>query len=172
MPTTYQTADQSVTSLVKAVLNQFHRELVEVKLTVNVLMATPEKDEHGEPVRPALKHHGWPAAAIVKINSLQDRVEGKDDVTIRIDADWWEAHNDAERRALLDHEMAHVIVKRDKDEQVVADDVGRPKLKMRPHDYEITSFHDVAKRHGTNSCEVQGAMVFAKSPTGQLLMWG
>lgn len=63
MPTSYQTADPPVLGLVKAVLHQFHRELVEVELTVSVLMATPEKNEQGEITRPALKHHGWPAAA-------------------------------------------------------------------------------------------------------------
>lgn len=177
MPTTYQIADEDTHKLAKAVLHQYHRELVEVELTYTVKMAHAEKDEHGKPISPALKHHGWPAAAVVRINKYEDRVEGKTDITINVDADWWEAHDDAQRRALLDHEIQHIEVARDKEGNVKSDDCGRPKLKNREHDYELSGFHAVIARHGENAAEVETARALAVSEGGQQLFgfmkpWG
>ena len=40
----------------------------------------------------------------------------------------------AERRALLDHELHHLELKRDKKDRIRKDDLGRPLLRMRKHD--------------------------------------
>ena len=170
MPTTYQLADDPVTAIVCAVMRQYHRDLVEVGLTCTVMMAWAAKDDHGEPLAPALKHHGWPVAAYIKINSLKDRVEGKSDCTIFLDADRWEELSEESQRALIGHELYHLVVRRDDEGNVMSDDVGRPKLKMRPHDYELTGFAEIARRYGNDALEVQQFRAVV-GKHGQLLMW-
>lgn len=178
MPTTFDTADETTLALARGVLEQFYPDLVELELTYGILMATAEKDEKtGEPKGPALKHHGWPAAAVIKINRYQDRVEGKPDVTIKIDAEWWANHSKKECAALLDHEFQHLMPRVDDEGNVIADDCGRPKLRMRPHDYEVTGFHAVIDRHGEDAAEVVEMRALAVSEGGQRLFrfmkpWG
>lgn len=168
MSTTFDHADTATLALARGVMKQYHPELADVELTFNVLLATPGKNENGEPIGPALKHHGWPALAIVKLNSYQDRVEGKPDITIKIDADWWKEHSEPEQRALLDHELMHVKVRIDDDGNALADDCGRPKLTMRPHDWEFSGFRIVAERHRDHSQELQQAQALVDQ-YGQLL---
>lgn len=74
-------------------------------------------------------------------------MKGLGDAEILIDADWWEKANEAERKALLDHELQH-FAKTDK-----VDDLGRPKLKMRRHDVQVGWFKSVAERNGVSSQE-------------------
>ena len=174
MPTTYQIVESGdpVHAIVRAVMLQYHRDLVEVELTCTVMMAWAAKDDHGEPLAPALKHHGWPVAGYIKINNPKDRAEGKNDVTIFLDADQWEALSEESQRALIGHELYHLIVRRDKDDNVMSDDVGRPKLKMRPHDWELTGFEEIARRYGNDALEVQEFRAVV-GQHGQLLMpWG
>jgi len=52
----------------------------------------------------------------------------------------------AQVEALLDHELCHCQVKRDKLDDMVRDSSGRPEWRMRKHDVE--EFEDVVKRHG------------------------
>src|SRR5690606_5222802 len=106
--------------------------------------------------------NGYPAAAMVKINSYRDRVEGKADATIFIDADEWEGLDDPRREALIDHELQHLEVKRDPDTGApLSDDAGRPKLKIRKHDHQYGWFDVIAERHGDASYEVRQAKAFA-----------
>jgi hypothetical protein len=36
----------------------------------------------------------------------------------------------------------------------MTDDLGRPKLEIRPHDFQIGGFRSIAVRHGDNALEV------------------
>lgn len=177
MATTYTHADADTLALAKGVLKECYPDLVELELTYGILMAQAEKDEHGEPKGAALKHHGVPALATIKINGYGDRVEGKPDVTIKLDEDHWHGITDAQKRALLDHEFAHLVPRTDEEGNVLADDCGRPKLRMRPHDYELTGFHAVIDRHGEHAAEVIEVRALAVSEGGQRLFafmkpWG
>ena len=37
----------------------------------------------------------------------------------------------------------------------LTDDAGRPKLKMRPHDFEVGGFFDIVQRNGSAAVEAQ-----------------
>ncbi len=56
----------------------------------------------------------------------------------------------------MDHELTHLELA-EKEGAPVLDDGGRPKLKMRLHDYEFGWFTEVAERHKENAIEVQQA---------------
>lgn len=135
--------------LLEEVAADFHPHLADAGVTVGLLLAVPKEGQEG----PALKLHGYPALAVVKVNSLKDRVEGKPDCTVQLDGEAWKDLPDARRRAVLDHELTHVVVQRDADGRVKTDDAGRPKLKLRLHDMQVGGFEEVVKRHGAAAVE-------------------
>lgn len=151
---TYEKAKQPLHVLLEAVRAAHHAERLE-GVTFAVLMVHAEVDSTGAPKGFALKHHGMPAAAKVRIVSLRDRAHGLADVEIQIDGDRWPKWSKATQRAILDHELTHLL--RGKGE----DDLGRPKLKIRDHDFQVGWFHEVAERHGKASVEVNQARVLA-----------
>lgn len=151
MPKTYLPCadhDQSVLDMADELMRRYYQDLLEADLKISFLFVSHDG------VGPALTHGGYPAAAVVKANSLKDRVEGKADVTITIDKEWWEQHDTSQNLALLDHELYHVMIARDDDGKTILDDAGRPKVRMRPHDYQIGGFHDIAKRHRMKSVDM------------------
>jgi len=149
---------KSVDELANAVLFEYpeHKPLIDNHVTFDFLFAFPDYDEHGEPINDALVLHGVPASAIARITKLKDRVKGMADAEVAIDGERWEKMNEAERRAVLDHELFHFEIKPDK-EGNVKDDIGRPRLKMREHDRQFGWFDIIAKRHGQASVECQQA---------------
>ncbi len=161
MPTIYapcEDSDQTVAEIAADIREKFHRDLNEAKVTIFYVFAASDSEESGH----VLKHGGYPAAATVKINSLKDRVEGKADSTITIDKDWWDNHDQGECAALIDHELFHLIPDRDKEGRVKHDDAGRPKLKMRKHDWQIGGFDIIAKRHELAAEEVKAIQAVQK----------
>jgi hypothetical protein len=151
MPT-LKRAKQDVLDLVEDIKERYHGALVAAEVTVDVLMAHPgENDDH------AVKLHGYPCAAVVKITPYQQRVMGVADAIITIDAATWHGLSDAEREALIDHELHHLEVQRDKEGAVKSDDQGRPKLRMRLHDVQAGWFLDVVRRHKESSLEIKQA---------------
>lgn len=163
MPTTYEQCGDDVEKLVKSVINQYHHELKEAGVSISLLFA---RNSDGDPV----KLNGYPCAAVVKKNSLKDRAEGKADATITIDEYRWNDIDAEEQRALIDHELYHLIVKRDKANAYELDDLGRPKLLMRLHDAQIGIFKSIIERHGMKSLDAQFAENFI-GEFGQLLLW-
>lgn len=147
--TTYVQADDSTRALLGTVMAQYHQRLQAIGLTVNILMAHAPLDEAGDPDGPALKQHGAPAIAIIKINPLKQRAHGLADAELVLDGDQWPTFSRAKRIAIMDHELTHL------EPTLKNDDLGRPKLKMRQHDFQVGWFFDVAQRHGGESVEVE-----------------
>ncbi len=163
MPTTYEKCGDDVDAIVKRVSKKFHVDLVKAKVTIQCLYA---RNDEGH----AAKLHGYPCAAVVKKNSLKDRAEGKTDATITIDEVTWNNLSEDEKDALIDHELYHLEVKRDKVGQFDYDDLGRPKLMMKLHDAQIGIFKAIIERHGRNALDAQIAEKFIDE-YGQLLLW-
>jgi hypothetical protein len=151
-----------VHDLVAAQIEAHHPDLLKHKVTVGV-------DFAGVPLGESLKCKGVPCHAYVKITPLRQRIRGYPDAVITIDARHWaDEAGEEQRAALIDHELAHLLVCFDKDKFVKSDDIGRPKLRIRPHDIEVGWFLDVAERHGEASYEVAQARRIADDH-GQLL---
>lgn len=172
MPT-YRTAEVEFQDLLREVLATYHTELVEAGVTFGLLEAhAPVDRKTGEPKGPALKLHGYPCHAIVKINSHKDRVEGKPDATIVLDGDTFPALRKEQQTAVLDHEAHHIELARDEEGAIQTDDAGRPKLKMRLHDLVMGGFSSVVERHGEDAIETDHYKDCHKVMTQMLLPFG
>lgn len=176
MSTTYREAGDLIKALADKVMQQSHPELVKDHVTISTIIASRESEEEGDMV--ALRLHGLPVAAKTSITSLADRARGIADAKLMIDNYAWSRLSDARKLALLDHELEHLALRTIKPTKknhyasgTKFDDLGRPCLKIRPHDWEITGFQAVAERHGDSSIE---AMQFAafRDEHGQLNMFG
>ena len=159
MPT-YEKCPKSVENLAAEILCEYedHKPLLDARVTVDYVFARCDKDEDGNPVEHAvaIKHHGVRALAVTRKTSLKQRALGNADAEITIDWDWWEEAGPAEQKALLDHELHHLEIKTNEDGDC-KDDLGRPLLKLRPHDADYGWFKIIAERHGANSQEVRQA---------------
>lgn len=78
---------------------------------------------------------------------------GRGDAEISLDGDWWRTASEEERRALLDHELHHIAPELNQNSQPITDDIGRPKIHMRKHDFQFGWFTIIAERHGLASAE-------------------
>jgi hypothetical protein len=167
MPT-YQRAPESVSAIGDRLIASHYPTLAEAEVTIGYLMAHATTNDAGEKTGPAIKHQGYPADAVVKVVKLQDRVAGMPDVLVTIDGDQWPRWSEAQREALIDHELYHLEVLRDDEGQIKADDHGRPRLKCRLHDWQLGGFAAIARRHKEDSGEVRQAESM-RANYGQLL---
>lgn len=158
MPTTWETCDDKTERMIKKMMREHHPKLVEAEVTFKALFAQAGDDEP-----PPLKLNGYPCAAIVKKTSARDRVGGKADFEIAIDAVQWADLTDESKLALVDHELEHVEVMRKPESKgggIIYDCAGRPKLGLKLHDWQIGGFATIAKRHGEHALEVIAARNF------------
>lgn len=159
MPVIYDQAKPDVHEIAGDIIVKHHPELKMpdgeyVKLCI--LMASRDDDSE----EPAVKHDGYPAAAIVSIIGYKQRVDKRADAEIVIDQKWWDDASDIQRRALLDHEINHIEIQTDNIGLVKTDDQGRPKLKMKLHDWQLGGFRIIAQRYGADAPEVAVARQF------------
>lgn len=157
MAVTYEPASPAIHALVADLAARHHQELVDAGVTYLILLARANDES-----KPALKHHGYPACAVVNVVNLKDRVAGLPDARILLDGDHWNGWHESKQRAILDHELEHLEVKRDDQGRVDRDDVGRPKLKLRPHDFEVGVFNDIMDRHREFAVETQAAATLSR----------
>jgi hypothetical protein len=169
MSTSYTICGKDVAEMIKAVMDTHHAELSNAGVTVHAIFAHSYDKESGDAIV-ALKTRGQSVAAKIGITSLEDRTRGAADSKLTIDAYTWERLSESRRMALLDHELTHLRLKLDEDEALKLDDLGRPQLKIRHHDWEITGFQEVVERHGEASIE---ALQFSRfqDEYGQLMLF-
>lgn len=141
---TYTKDDGSAGAIVDQLFKLFYQDLSRAEVTVEILHC-----------QGGLRHHGYAAAGTVKVNSLKDRAAGLADCRIVLDGDGWEKWDRKRRQALLDHELFHLELQRDKEEQIKADDLGRPKLRLRLHDHQLGVFEEVIARNKQHSFDAQ-----------------
>jgi hypothetical protein len=166
MTTTYTPAKSDVTDVLETVMGRYHGDIADNGITIGILMAT--SDEEGEP---AVKLHGYPCAATIQITSYKNRCLGIADAVITIEADIWKTFTEAEKIAVLDHELTHLELVYDKDGVLKTDDANRPKLKMRLHDWQLGGFAVIAERHGAASIESQEFRAAYHTYYQQLFKW-
>lgn len=150
----YERAPAEVSQIVERMRDKYHPQLRDAGVTMTYLLAFPVTDENGDSKGPALKHHGYPASAVVKIIGLKERTDGRADAEIVIDGENWPTLSDAQKDALIDHELEHLELKYDKEGLLVRDDLSRPKLIIRKHDFQAGWFDSIVRRHGRAAPEV------------------
>lgn len=158
MPT-FIKCDESVVSLAAAILCEFesHKPILSARTRIDYVFAYSDKDDQGQPKGDAIRHRGQRALGLCRKIKLKDRVMGRADAEITLDGDWWETATEAERRALLDHELHHINIEMDSNGKSLTDDFSRPKITLRKHDFEFGWFSIIAARHGKASQECKQA---------------
>ncbi len=154
MPT-FQKCPKEIADLSADIIEEFetHQPLADAHVTIDFVFAYSDKDEKtGASINNALSKNGMRALGVCRKIPLKDRALGRGDAEIAIDGDWWSEANSQEQRALLDHEMHHIEVRKD-DRGFITDDLRRPVLRLRKHDVEVGWFKIVASRHGIFSQE-------------------
>lgn len=176
MATTYRQAGDLIKALVDKVMTQCHVPLKEAGVTVNTVIAAKDSKRDGAMV--ALKQNGIPIAAKMGIVSLQDRSRGVEDAKLVIDDYAWDRLSSTRREALIDHELQHLALvmirptkKNGYQKGVKFDDLSRPCLRIRPHDWELSGFQAVVERHQEESIEAFQFATF-KDEYGQLNLFG
>lgn len=157
MSKSYSKAPDECGERVAHLLKLFHPDLVKAGVTVDLISIANDDGE------PCLTHQGYPAAAVVRIVDSKGRTMGRGDAEIVIDEAYYIGLTDAEKDALLDHELYHIELKmrtnKETGEEMLAlDENGRPKLKLRKHDVQAGWFSEIAKRHGAASLERKQAL--------------
>lgn len=170
----FERCDSDVPEMADGILNRYetHADLIEAGVKVDYVFAFADRDEDtNERLGPALTHGGYPCLGICRKIGPKDRALGRGDAEISLDGDWWTLHTDAEREALLDHELHHIEIAKTSEGTMRRDDDGRPKIKLRKHDFDFGWFKVIAARHGAFSQECIQAKSIVDS-TGQLLFPG
>lgn len=161
MPT-FEKCPVSITEIANSILIEFetHKPLLDARVKIDLVFAYSDKDEGGHAKNNALSRNGRKALGIARKIPLKDRALGRGDCEVALDGDWWDDATEDQQRALLDHELHHFAVKIDK-RGLVRDDLGRPVIQMRKHDYEFGWFKIIAERHGAASQErIAAQMIF------------
>jgi len=153
MPATFAKASEEVESLGKALAINYHLDLESARVKIDYVFAfrDPETEE------PALMQKGHRVLGVPSIVNLKNRAKGMGDCEVVLDGDAWNDMTEDQRKAILDHELEHFEVKREKKTgDFLFDDLMRPLLRLRNHDREFGFFDNIASRHGNGSFEIQG----------------
>lgn len=150
-------ADKETVAFVNQILETEYPAIAGMtsQIEIGVLFVSSDK-----PDKPALTHSGYPAAATIRVVSEEDRAAGGPDVILSIDHDRWEELNENERYALIHHELHHLDPVKlrpsiDGGSFCDVDNLGRPKIKLRRHDFEIGGFNTIVERHKDDCIEWQ-----------------
>lgn len=147
---TFTLAPMAIHQLCKELIELYHSDLDTASVKVDIVMAF--RDPDGE--APAMEKDGHRVLGQAKTITLKDRVKGMGDCEIILDGDAWDGLPEKQKAALLDHELEHFEVKRDKEGEFVFDDLTRPVIKLRSHDRQFGWFDTVAMRHRSDSMEI------------------
>lgn len=161
MPKTFQKAPKAIEEMAAAILCQFdtHKPLLDAHVKIDFVFALASRDEKTDAKKgDALRFRGCRALGLARVLSLKQRAMGRGDAEITLVGDWFnEESTELEQRALLDHELHHIAVKVNKMLLPLRDDLNRPRLFLRPHDYDFGWFAIIARHHAAAAVEVRQA---------------
>jgi len=152
MGKTYERAPEEVIFRASHLIRKYHADVDLAGVLIDFIYARSDSGA-------AVVSQGYAALATCRIVSLKDRAKGLADAEIVIDADAYEGMRDEQKDGLLDHELEHIVVKRDDEGCIKLDDLNRPVLKLKKHDWQMGWFTNIAERHGLNSPEVYQAKI-------------
>lgn len=162
----YAIANEEINLTIQKVMKENHQELFNEGVTITALIA---RSENG----PAITVRGCEAAGCIRITKLAERTLGLGDAVMILDGERLDAWTSKRLQAVIDHELRHlVLAKSKKTGQVQRDDQDRPKLKIRPHDFEFGWFARTAELYGEDSYEVSQAREIVSAQFVQLLLPG
>lgn len=170
MASVYSKAPETIAEQAKPLLEKNHFELFNHDLKVDFIFSNSTVDDGGVPTGPAVSHNGYACLAVARILGTKDRVMGRGDCEIVIDADRWPHLSKPEQDAVLDHELTHFEIAKDKYGAPKLDDIHRPKLKLQKHDHQFGWFDSIARRHGLAAPEVRQFQELCYDESGQYFL--
>lgn len=151
MSKVYEEAPPAAYDLLRRALAH-HPELVQHELAVKLVFVS-KLDRDEELVR-CLRCHGANADAIISLFRGKQRLYNPGlDAEITIDLAVWKDADERRQLALLDHEITHLELVRNKDMSVRLMDDGRPRYKLKPDDFTLTGFYATVRRYGEHATE-------------------
>lgn len=173
---TFDKPPANLQSRIDQCLRDYHSRLLEPQLPVSVVLETlvvyGPRNKDGVQTAPAIRVRGSEAAACIRVTTLEERVAGRGDAVMWIDGDRYKHWHPETTNAVIDHQLTHLEIVLDRDDEPEFDDLGRVRLKLRPHDFEVGWFDEVAERHGTASYEVNQASRLIAKECAQLYFPG
>jgi hypothetical protein len=161
MAKTYHKPSPELTGLVERMMEEFHDDLTAHRVRVGCRFCVGD-----------LKLHGYPCAAVVQIMSYERRFQGAPDAMVTVDKIAWDGLSEEEKAAVIDHELEHLAIARDKQGQARVDDLGRPKLRMRLHNLIVGGFRSIIDRHGKAALEYGHVARVNEALRQMSLQWG
>ncbi|MFO0892413.1 MAG: putative metallopeptidase [Isosphaeraceae bacterium] len=158
MPKILMKATADVFALVQDVLAEEYPPIARLSpgLTIEILFALSDT------AAPALAKNGYPCAGIIKVVSEEARAAGGPDILLLLDGDRWPSWTEEERYSLIHHELHHLVpvkLRVDPDNRDAftcdLDGLGRPKVRLRRHDFEVGGFNVIVERYGESCFEWQ-----------------
>ncbi len=162
----YSIANEEVNLTIQEVMKENHGDLHAEGVTITALIARSEEG-------PALKVGGREALGCIRVTKLTERTLGLGDALMILDGESMVAWSSKRLQAVIDHELRHLMLaKNKKTGHIQRDDEGRPKLRIRPHDFEFGWFARTAELYGEESYEVSQAREIVAASWVQLLLPG
>ena len=148
MSTIYDQAPKAMGAMLNKVFNKHHRDLVAAGVTLDLLVACRETADGEEP-EPVFTHG---EVTKTRKTSLMDRAAGRPDASIIIDRVFgWDRLSEARREAVLFRALQKLELCFDQNGELKRDDHRRPKLKIRPYDWEHSGFESELELYGEAS---------------------
>lgn len=147
----FESAEEQVRAYVDRLLEQHHHDLNEAEVQIGLIFVS-DFDKDDNPV-PSIKLHGAFAAGCISLVKGVAGVFNPYQAQIQIDKLYWDNASEEVRLALVDHEIEHIELVRDKNGIVQTDDRNRTMIKLKPDDWVLTGFMSVVRRHGPNAVE-------------------
>ena len=174
MPSYELVKDPDTIALFDGVMKAHHPDLDDAGVRVGLewCWANEAKPSKGKGKRPKLRSafplnlHGKPAAAIASIYGYRQRVKGLPDCLVTIDGAFWKTLDGDGKVALADHELMHFDLVRDGKGFVTLDKLDRPRLTMRPHDWDLGGFDLIIQRYGLKSLDALTVIEAARECPG------
>ena len=165
MPSRYERAEQAIHEQAYKLMRDNHPDLHTAGATVEIFFGYTARNSDDEQVGHAYKDRcKRPIAAVSNKTKLLDRVAGRADIRIELDGDDWEKLHIDQQDAALDRELQSFAVAKDNEDGVILDSHGRPKLKRRLPDFEVSIYTEIAKRHREASVEcISMAQIYSQA---------
>lgn len=154
MPSRYERAETATQLQAHNLLMEHHPDLHAAGVTVEVIFGYAARNADEEQVGHAYKVRQRPVSSTSSKTKLIDRVLGAADIRIELDGDQWESLHVDQQAAIIDRELQSFVVSKNTDDGLILDSHGRPKLKRRLPDFEVSIYTEIAKRHREASVEV------------------
>lgn len=162
----FSIANEEINLTIQKVMKENHGDLHAEGVTITAIIARSEEG-------PAIKVRGCEAAGCIRITKLMERTLGLGDAVMILDGERLDAWSSKRLQAVIDHELRHLMLKPcKKTGGFQRDDEGRPKLRIRPHDFEFGWFARTAELYGEESYEVSQAREIVAASWVQLLLPG